>query len=104
MLCYDHILESYPHLTEELIQAHLAALEEIGELIAERTVITERDGGSRDREDNRILAAAVDGEADYLVTLNVQDFPQSFRGITIIEPGNFLKPIQEAGDQGTAEK
>ena len=79
VLHYDHIQRRFPHLTDEIIQDHLAALEEAGELIAERTVITQDSGGSSDPEDNRILAAAIDGGADYLVTLNINDFPHPFQ-------------------------
>ena len=99
VLHYDHIQRRYSHLTEDVIQAHLAALRETGELISERTMITQEDSGSPDPEDNRILAAAVDGQADYVVTRNIGHFPETFRGITIIGPADFLHLLRSGSEQ-----
>lgn len=93
VLRYDRIQSKYPHLTETAIQDYLAKLKKIGQVVTERTVITEEDGSS-DPEDNRILAVAVDGNATHVVTRNTPHFPETFRGSIIIEPADFLRLLR----------
>ena len=95
VLRYDRIQAKFPHLTDDVIQTFIDQLKGAGELIEEQTAVTQESGGSRDPEDNRILAAAVDGKAQYLVTRNTVHFPATFRGTTIIEPGYFLRLLRE---------
>lgn len=99
VLHYDHIQSKYKHLTESAIQAFLAKLKKMADMVLERTVITEGAGGSRDAEDNRILAVAVDGGSTYLVTRNIVHFPKTFRGVTIIEPTAFLQLLRDVAAQ-----
>jgi putative PIN family toxin of toxin-antitoxin system len=46
-----------------------------------------------DPDDDHVLACAVDVHADYLVTRNVKDFPKTYRGVSIITPGKFLRLV-----------
>ncbi len=94
VLHYDRIQVKYPHLTEEAIQTYLAKLKKTAELVTERTEIDATEG-SRDPEDNHILAAAVDGQATYLVTRNTSHFPSAFRGVATIAPADFLRRLRE---------
>jgi predicted nucleic acid-binding protein len=75
---------------KELIEA----LRQTVEMMDYRQVI----GGSyeewlRDPDDHPIMATALAGRADYLVTWNVKDFPpkRRFAGVTIITPDAFLQ-------------
>ena len=95
VLHYDRIQSRYPHLTEEAIQAYLAGLRKTGNIVPERTEIT-RDEGSQDEEDNHILAASVDGSATHLVTRNTIHFPNTFRGVMIVEPADFLRLLRQS--------
>jgi predicted nucleic acid-binding protein len=47
----------------------------------------------RDPDDHPIMATALAGRVDYLVTWNTRDFPpkQRFAGITILTPDAFLR-------------
>lgn len=94
VLHYDRIQSKYPHLAEDAIQTYLAKLRRMAEVVTECTTIGETEG-SRDPEDNHILAAAVDGQATYLVTRNTTHFPSAFRGVAIITPGDFLRRLRE---------
>lgn len=44
-----------------------------------------------DPHDLPILATAVAGTADYLVTGNVKHFPSNYRGVSIVKPRTFLE-------------
>lgn len=85
VLAYPHIQAHYSHLTKTDITDYLAYLQETGVLIIEQTSVTV----SPDTEDNRILAAAVDGQADYLVTGNLAHFPATYGPIKIISIAAF---------------
>ncbi|MCZ6632972.1 MAG: putative toxin-antitoxin system toxin component, PIN family, partial [bacterium] len=98
VLHYNHIQSKYTHLTESAIQGFLTEVTKMADIVTERTVITEAEG-SRDAEDNHILAAAVDGRADYLVTRNIAHFPPTFRSVTIIEPADFLQLLRDVASQ-----
>lgn len=51
----------------------------------------------RDPTDNMVLEAAVAGEADYIVTGDEDLLVlQSFEGIRIVEPAEFLRALEEA--------
>ncbi len=75
-------------------EALLAAMDELAEVVDYRQVT----GGSydlwlKDPDDHPIMATALVGRADYVVTWNVKDFPpkQRFAGVTIITPDGFLR-------------
>ena len=40
--------------------------------------------------DNRFLECAVTAEADYLVTVNLRHFPETYRGVTIVPPSRLF--------------
>lgn len=72
------------------------ALRELGDLVDYRMI----EGGNYDEwlhdpDDHPILATALAGEADFLVTWNTKDFPpkRRFAGITIITPDAFLRAL-----------
>ena len=94
VLRYGRIQTKYPHLTEDLIHSHLAALRETAELVSVHSEVSPAEG-SQDAEDNQILATAADGRADYIVTLNTVHFPESFRGTAVIEPAGFLRLLRQ---------
>ena len=52
----------------------------------------------RDLDDHPVMATALAGEVDYLVTWNVKDFPpkKRFAGVTIITPDAFLRLFDTA--------
>jgi predicted nucleic acid-binding protein len=79
------------------------ALREMADMVDYRQVT----GGSyeewlRDPDDHPIMATALAGQADYLVTWNVKDFPpkRRFAGVTIITPDAFLQLLSSIGKSG----
>jgi putative PIN family toxin of toxin-antitoxin system len=89
VLHYDRIQAVFLHLTEDVISAYVDTLREMGNMVTEQTVIAPSPETSNDPEDLRILAAAVDGKADYLVTYNDKHFPGIYGNISILIPKNF---------------
>ena len=76
--------------------ALLKALVGLAEMVDYRQI----EGGNyeewlRDPDDHPIMATALIGKVDYLVTWNVKDFPpkRRFAGVTIITPDAFLRDI-----------
>ena len=46
----------------------------------------------RDASDTKFLEAAVGGQASYLITGNLKDYPKSpHKGVKVVGPGEFLK-------------
>ena len=85
VLRYPHIQSRYTHLTDAAIASFLAEIRGLAIPVFETTTVT----ASSDPEDNRILAAAVDGQADYLVTRNLAHFPASYGQIKVLAPADF---------------
>lgn len=49
-----------------------------------------------DESDNRFLECAVSGNADYLVTKNIRDFPpKKYQAVKIAKISNFLKVLEQ---------
>ncbi len=92
VLRYPHIQAKYPHLTPEAITEYLTLLRTLALPVTEKTQIT----ASKDPEDNRVLAVAVDGQADYLVTRNLSHFPSAYGRIKIVSPADFRRLLQES--------
>jgi predicted nucleic acid-binding protein len=74
------------------------ALIELAEVVDYRQIT----GGNydvwlRDPDDHPIMATALAGRVDYLVTWNTRDFPpkQRFAGITVLTPDAFLRLLGE---------
>lgn len=103
VLHYPRIRTRYPHLTEDAVQAYVGEVARTAEVIREQTVLTEADGGSRDEEDNRVLAVAVDGNADCVVTRNTNHFPETFRGVRVISPEAFLDLLRQERESAPEE-
>ncbi len=91
VLNYPRVQSSFPHVTQDVISRHLAELKETGILVAEEIAVSV----SSDPEDNRILATAVDGKADFIVTRNISHFPAAYGQVRIISPAEFLKRIRQ---------
>lgn len=54
--------------------------------------ITETITACTDPDDDKFLELAVSGQADYIITGNIKDFPPSpFQGIPILRPAEFLE-------------
>ncbi len=79
-------------------EAQLQAIHLVDELVDEQTIT----GGNydlwlRDPNDHPILATALAGKADYLVTQNIKDFPPKLRFAgTTITPEAFLRLFESA--------
>lgn len=78
-------------IKEEAALALLTRLEKDGQLVQSLAQVT----ASPDKKDNRYLAAAKDGQADYLVTGDKKHLLalKQFGGIKIISPKEFLIDI-----------
>jgi len=75
--------------TDLFIATYLSQLRVLGELVVERTTVAE----SPDPEDNRIVAAAIDGKAEYLVSYNTEHF-RDVSAVPILHPSDFQKQIE----------
>ena len=104
----SRIQKKYPHITEQAIREYLTTLRELGEPVIEQTTLESTPDTSEDSEDLLVLAAAVDGNAEYLVTYNTSHFPETYQhtethqNITILLPKSFSQMLvpQPASDQG----
>lgn len=92
VLGYPHIQARYSHLNQAVIREYGVTLRALSIPVIEKTVVT----ASSDPEDNRVLAVAVDGQADYLVTRNLAHFPSTYGRIKIVSPADFRKLLKEA--------
>ena len=72
----------------EEVEAYLGLLSDQSHFVT----ITEKITACTDPDDDMFLEVAVNGQADYLITGNIKDFPPSpFRGIPILRPAEFLE-------------
>jgi hypothetical protein len=56
--------------------------------------------GCRDEEDEHVMAGAIQGKADFLITYNTRDFPNKLtRNLVVIHPDSFLISWVEANPQ-----
>jgi len=76
------------------VTALIEALAELAEVVDYRQIT----GGNydiwlRDLDDHPVMATALAGHVDHLVTWNTKDFPpkQHFAGITVLIPDAFLR-------------
>jgi uncharacterized protein len=95
VLTRKHIQARYrAWVTAEQRAQFLAAAEAMAELIH---VQTELAAVPQDVKDNPVLACAVDGRADYLVTGDPDLLTlKLFRGIEIVTPARFLQVLEAA--------
>lgn len=88
-----HIQKKYPTQTTSAQQKrYLASVRRTAEIVKVKTALTT----VSDATDNQILACALDGRADYLVTgdhhlLDVK----MFRGIKVLTPTQFLDVLEQ---------
>jgi predicted nucleic acid-binding protein len=98
----EYIAEELSRKMEEIGWSHTSsealvnALIELAEMVDYRQI----EGGNfedwlRDPDDHPIMATAIIGKADFLVTWNTKDFPpkRRFADITIITPDTFIHNI-----------
>ena len=84
---------------KETARSYIEALSDIAEWCDYRQIT----GGSyeewlTDPDDHPIMATAIAGQADFIVTWNVKDFPpkRRFAGTTIITPDAFLTDLSRS--------
>lgn len=51
----------------------------------------EHDAAIDDPDDNKVIDCAVAADAEYIITGNVDHFPDSYRGIDIVTPGEYIR-------------
>ena len=84
-------------------EAQLRELEELLREVVSRSieVVETPPAGERpfvpgaDPKDLVHLLSAAEHGCDYLITLNTKDFPESYEGTTVVEPGTLVKRIRE---------
>ena len=85
VLHYPRIRSAFSHLSDDDIARYLTSLRDRSDVV---TVKSNVDACS-DPDDNPILALAVDGRADCLVTRNLSHFPASYRQVQVLSPAGF---------------
>ena len=95
VLRYDRIQAAFPHLTEAVISAYIDTLLEVSVPVDEQIRIELSAQVSSDPEDLHVLAAAVDGQADYLVTYNTSHFPATYQQVRILRPDDFRRLLRQ---------
>lgn len=89
-----HIQKKYTRLVTPRLQARfLADVRSLATMIGVHTTINMVE---QDNKDNQVLACAVDGQADYLVTgdHHLLDI-KTFRGIKVLTPAQFLDVLKQ---------
>jgi uncharacterized protein len=78
-------------LTDTLIAGYLTSLREISSMVTVHTTVTI----VRDPDDNKVLACAVDGKAEYVVTGDPDLLViGTYQGITMLSPAQLLEVLQ----------
>lgn len=87
-------LRKFRWMTEEEIAELLQALAQGSALVSGRVKVK----ASRDPDDDKFLAAAVEAEAGFVVTgdRDLLDL-KSYRGVRIVRPAQFLRIIRRTG-------
>lgn len=85
---------SYLKQTPEIVNKFI-------KFLIQRTFVTEGklelDVLRNDPDDNMVLATAVEGQADYLVTGNTKHFPsEEYQGIKIVKPQEFVAILNDS--------
>lgn len=86
-------LQKFRWMTEEEITMLLQRLAQESLLVPGRVTVA----ASRDPEDNKFLAAAIEGEARYVVSgdKDLLDL-KTYRGVRIVTPAAFLRALRKA--------
>lgn len=88
----DEVLLEYKHVLRRL-RVRPSVIGAIVNLIrerAEKVEVRSRQSISPDPKDDPICQCAENGNADFLVTLNLKDFPQKALSAKVIKPGEIL--------------
>lgn len=89
-----NLLSNRPDLSQESLEKTVAAMNEaIDDSLVENYEYLIESLALPDPDDRHVLAAAVVGHADAIVTFNLKDFPQEYvsrHGIEILHPDDFL--------------
>jgi putative PIN family toxin of toxin-antitoxin system len=87
-----HVRQRYP-LTLEQIAGYMASLQSVAELVEGRLQVY---GASKDPDDNHVLACAVEGAVDFLVSDDRKHILPlgEYRGIPIVSMPAFLQMLR----------
>lgn len=86
LLNRPRIRKAYTYLDEE-VHRYCRDLLSVATVAPETTLLTV----CRDPDDNAILACAVDAQAEYLITRNLDHFPEQYGTATVISPQEALR-------------
>ena len=78
---------------EELRWSLQEAVDRAVEVVEDPTSFSPIPGA--DPKDVIHLTCAVEHNCDFLVTYNVSDYPRSYAGVSVVEPGTLVKRIRE---------
>jgi putative PIN family toxin of toxin-antitoxin system len=87
-----HVRQRYP-LTMEQIAEYMASLQVVAEVVEGRLQVY---GASRDPDDNHVLACALEGKVDFIVSDERKHILPlgEYRGIPIVSMPAFLKMLR----------
>ena len=90
----DAVVDVHPEIPPERVRARFAAMDEVFEdACVERWENLEHTVTLPDVDDRHVVAAALSGRADAIVTANVGDYPMNVLGpldIEVVHPDDFL--------------
>lgn len=86
LLTHPKLQKTYTY-TEEEVHQYCRNLLTMAMLVPVTATLTV----CRDPDDNAILACAVDGQAEYLITRNLDDFPKQHGRVSVISPQEALR-------------
>lgn len=91
-------LQRFRWMSEEEVVALLQALAQASELVSGRMAVK----ASRDPEDDKFLAAAIEGDAEYVVTGDRDLLVLGrYREVRIVAPAVFLRILRRGRPRGT---
>jgi hypothetical protein len=87
-----HVRQRYP-LTLDQIAGYMASLQVVAEMVEGRLQVH---GASRDPDDNHVLACAIEGDVDFIVSDDRKHILSlgEYRGIPIVSMPAFLRMLR----------